>query len=87
MVTVINTMEVRDFNEWKQHFEAGAENRTRAGVNVKNVYTDTANQQKITVVSEVQDTETAKAFLGAMRPIFEKMVVSEPHIMILDSIV
>jgi hypothetical protein len=87
MVTIINTMEVKDFGTWKQHFDGGAENRSRAGINIQNVYTDTDNENKITVVSEVADAETAKAFIANLKPALEKFgAVGEPQIMMLNKI-
>ena len=85
MVTIINTHEVKDFNTWKQYFDAGAENRTRAGINILNVYRDTDNQNKVTVISEVADAETGKAFIANLKPSFEKLgIISEPQIMMLN---
>lgn len=86
MVTVINTHEVNDFSSWKQTFDSGAENRSRAGINVKNVFRATDNPNKVTVVSEVADTDSAKAFVANLRPVLEKIAISEPEIMILESV-
>jgi hypothetical protein len=86
MVTVINTHEVSDFNTWKQIFDSGAENRSRAGVNVRNVYRDTDNVNKVTVVSEMADTEMARAFIANLRPILAKAATSVPEFMILEKV-
>ncbi|MES2701723.1 MAG: DUF3764 family protein [Bacteroidota bacterium] len=86
MVTVINTHEVADFNTWKQTFDSGAENRTRAGVNIRNIFRDMENPNKVTVISEVADKDTATAFIANLRPALEKMAVSAPQIMILESV-
>lgn len=87
MVTIINTHEVKDFNTWKQHFDAGAENRSRAGINILNVYRDTGNQNKITVISEVADAESGRAFIANLKPSLEKIgIVSEPQIMMLNKV-
>ncbi len=81
MVTIINTHEVRDFNTWKQQFEAGTENRKRAGINIINVYSDYTNPSKITVISEVPDVESAHTFINNLKPMIEKISVGEPQIM------
>ncbi len=86
MVTVINTHVVNDFNAWKQMFDAGSENRTRAGINVRNVYRATDNQNKVTVVSEVADAETATAFITNLRPILANAGINNPEFMILESV-
>jgi hypothetical protein len=86
MVTVINTHEVNDFNTWKQLFDSGAENRAHAGINIRNVYRGTENPNKVTVISEVADAETARAFVANLRPALAKVAVSEPDIMILESV-
>ena len=87
MVTVINTHEVPDFNTWKQTFDSGAENRTRAGINVRNVYRDADKPNKVTVISEVADKETAGAFIANLRPILAKAAISEPEFMILEKVI
>jgi len=86
MVTIINTHEVKDFNTWKEQFEAGAENRKRAGINVINAYNDHSNPNKITVISEVVDQETAHAFIANMKPMLEKISVGEPQITVLNKL-
>ncbi|WP_276135051.1 hypothetical protein [Polluticoccus soli] len=87
MVTIINTHEVKDFNAWKIGFEAGAEVRARAGVTLKNLFRDTDNPNKVTVVCEMGDTESAKAFIANLRQVLEKSgVVGEPNIMILEHV-
>ncbi len=79
MVTVINTHEVADFNAWKQIFDAGAENRTHAGINVRNVYRAADNANKVTVISEVADVAVAKAFIANLRPALAKAACHEAH--------
>jgi hypothetical protein len=87
MVTVINTHETADFNAWKQQFDSGAENRARAGINVLNVYRDMENSNKVTVISEVADKETAHAFIANLKPSLQKAgVLSGPHIMIASKV-
>jgi hypothetical protein len=86
MVTVINTHEVAQFDAWKQIFDAGAENRSRAGINVRNVYRSADNENKVTVISEVADIDSAKAFIANLRPILTKAGVSEPEFMILEKV-
>jgi hypothetical protein len=86
MVTVINTHEVANFNAWKQMFDAGAENRSRAGINIRNVYHSTDNANKVTVVSEVADIDSANAFIANLRPILVKAGISEPEFMILEKV-
>jgi hypothetical protein len=86
MVTVINTHEVSDYNTWKQVFDSGAENRTRAGINVRNVYRDVENPNKVTVVSEVADKETATAFIANLSPVLAKAAVSKPEFMVLEKV-
>lgn len=86
MVTVINTHEVKDFSAWKQMFDAGSENRQRAGVNVRNVFRATENANKVTVVSEIADAETATAFITNLRPILANAGISNPEFMILEKV-
>ena len=87
MVTIIDTHEVKDFNSWKQSFEAGAEIRSRAGVTLKNLYCHTDNPNKVTIILEMTDAPSAKAFIANLKPIMEKSgVIGEPQFMILDKV-
>ena len=86
MVTIINTHEVNDFNAWKHQFEAGAENRKRAGINITNVYSDHTNPNKLTVISEVADAESAQAFIANLKPMLEKISIGEPQIMMVNKV-
>lgn len=87
MVTIINTHEVKDFNAWKEQFEAGTENRKRAGINIINAYSDYSNPNKITVISEVADAETAQAFIANLKPALEKISVGEPQIVMVNRVI
>jgi len=73
MVTVINTHEVNDFSAWKQLFDSGAENRSRAGINIRDVYRDADKPNKVTVISEVADRETARAFIANLPRYWPKL--------------
>jgi hypothetical protein len=87
MVTIIDTHEVKDFNSWKQSFEAGAEIRSRAGVTLKNLYRHADNQNKVTIILEMTDVASAKAFITNLKPIMEKSgVIGDPQFMILDKV-
>jgi hypothetical protein len=86
MVTVINTHEVPDFDKWKEIFDANAEGRSRAGINIRNVYCDINNKNKVTVISEVADAESARAVIANLRPLLEKGAISEPDFMILEKV-
>ena len=85
MVTIINTHEVADFNAWKQMFDSGAEGRTNAGITVRNVYRDTDSPNYVTVVAEAVDAQTAKAFIGNLRPMLEKAGI-DAKIMTLEEV-
>lgn len=87
MVTIIDTHEVKEFSSWKQNFDAGAEIRSRAGVTLKNLYRHTDNPNKVTVILEMTDAPSAKAFITNLKPIMEKSgVIGEPHFMIMDKV-
>lgn len=86
MVTIINTHEVIDFNSWKQQFESGVENRKRAGINIINVYSDNTNPNKLTVISEVADSESAHAFISNLKPALEKISVGDPQITVVNKV-
>ena len=87
MVTIIITHEVQDFNNWKQGFEAAAENRAQAGVTIKNVYRDADHANKVTVTSEMADAASAKAFLTNLKTMLENSgQVTNVNFMILDKV-
>ena len=87
MVTIIDTHEVKDFNSWKQSFDAGTEIRSRAGVTLKNLYRHTDNQNKVTIILEMTDVPSAKAFITNLKPIMEKSgVIGDPVFMLLDMV-
>ena len=79
-------MEVKNFNDWKQLFEAGTENRTRAGIHVANIYRDLDNPNQVTVMSDVANAEVAKAFVANLLPSLEKSghVVGDAQFMMLE---
>jgi hypothetical protein len=63
-VTVINTVEVKDFATFKSAFDAGEPIRQKAGIKVINVYQSVDNANVVTVVEEAASAESAKAFFS-----------------------
>ncbi len=86
MVTIINTQEVKDFSEWKKGFDAGATNRSNAGVNVISVNCEPGNGNKITIISEMGSRVAAEGFINAMKQVMEAMGAISVDVQILDKV-
>lgn len=88
-VTMIVSHEVQDFAKWKAIFDGHEADRTKAGVKVIGVYQSVDNANFVTVISEVPNAETAKAF-GTnpdMKTTMEKAgVISKPEVKVLNQI-
>lgn len=63
-VTLMITHEVSDYNQWLDAFQAHEPARSKAGIQIKNIYQAVDNPNRITVQSEAPSAEAAAAFMS-----------------------
>ena len=88
-VTIINTVEVKDFAAFKKGFAAGEPVRQKAGIKVINMYQSVDNANMVTVVEEAASAEVAKAFFSdpkAKEAMEKAGVTSKPELKILNKV-
>jgi len=83
-VVVIVSHEVADFTAWKKGFDAGKDNRDKAGVTARYVVRDPEKPNFVTVVLESGSLENAKTFVSALKERMKKggVVIGAPDIKI-----
>ena len=86
---LIISHEVKNFDTWKTAFESGETMRADAGITTKGIYLSPEKTNWVTVITQTNNPETAKAFLSnpelqaAMK---EAGVISAPEIKFLASV-
>jgi len=71
-VLIIVSHEVADFGDWKKRFDAGKENREKAGLKERYVLRDASKPSAVIAVLEARSVEDAKKF--AADPAFNDRV-------------
>ncbi|MGZ5283702.1 MAG: DUF3764 family protein, partial [Bacteroidia bacterium] len=66
-VIMMITIEVKNFEEWKKGFDAGAPVREKAGIKVLSICTDIDNPNNITVIEEAENAQAANDFLTMLK--------------------
>lgn len=82
------THEVKNFNDWKQGFEADNANRVAMGVQIISLYTSVDNANLVTVTASVPSLEVAQGFMSNpdLKASMEKAgVISAPEIKLFHS--
>jgi len=88
-VTIINTVEVKDYAEFKKGFDAGAPIREKGGIKVINLYQSVDNKNMVTIIEEAASAEVVKQFFSnpEMKAAMEKTgVISKPDMKILTKV-
>ncbi|HKC69739.1 MAG TPA: hypothetical protein VKG26_15985 [Bacteroidia bacterium] len=88
-VTIINTIEVKDFASFKKGFDAGEPVRQKGGIKFINMYQSVDNANMITIVEEAASAEAAKAFFTdpkAKEAMEKAGVTSKPELKILNKV-
>jgi len=89
MVNVILSHEVKDFSEWKKHFDSDETKRSQAGVKVTGLFTCVDNPNHVTVTTEFPSMEAVQGFMGSPE-LKEKMemggVIGKPEVKILNKV-
>jgi quinol monooxygenase YgiN len=88
-VTIINTVEVKDFAGFKKGFDNGAPIREKGGIKVVGMFQSVDNANIVTVVEEAASVEAAKAFFSdpKMKEAMEKTgVISKPEMKFLNKV-
>ena len=86
MIKVILSHEVKDFAQWKEHFEAGKPKRDEVGVKITGVYTELNKPNRVTVTSQFPSPDGAQEFLSNpdLKADMEKGgVIGQPEVKIL----
>ncbi|HTF03853.1 MAG TPA: DUF3764 family protein [Bacteroidia bacterium] len=84
---LIISHEVRNYDEWKKGFDAGAPMREQAGIQIQGVHRSVDNSNSVTIISEVPNADVAKAVMQnpELRADMEKSgVISEPEVKIVQ---
>ena len=88
-VTIINTVEVKDFAIFKKVFDEGAPIRDKAGIKVIGLFQSVDNANLVTVVEEAASAESAKAFFAdpKIKEVMSKVgAISKPGLKILNKV-
>lgn len=86
--TIITSQKVESYSKWKSGFAAGEAMRAQAGIIVKGIYQSVEDENTVTIISEVPNTEVAKAIFSSpeMKQAMEKSgVISTPEVKILNA--
>jgi hypothetical protein len=88
MPYVLVRHKVRDFANWKSHFDGDAQVRQQAGLKDKLVLRSTDDPQEVILLFETADLDKAREFAGApqLKEVMEKAgVIDKPDMYFLDS--
>lgn len=88
--TIINSHKVENFAKWKEGFDAGANMRNELGIVIKGVFQSVEDENTVTVISEMQSPEMAKAVLSSpeLKAAGQKSgVISAPEIKMLQEVI
>jgi hypothetical protein len=66
-VIMIVTIEVGNFDEWKKNFDAGAPVREKAGIKVVSLCNASENPNRVIVIEEAENAQTAHDFLMLLK--------------------
>jgi quinol monooxygenase YgiN len=89
MVTIITSMEVKNFTEFRKAFDTHEQKRKQAGIKVVGLHRSVDSENHVTVITEAADAKVAKEFMTnpEMKTTFENAgVISQPDIKILNKV-
>lgn len=66
-VIIIVSIEVKNFQEWKKGFDAGATVREKAGIKVLSVCSLVDNENHVVVIEEAESAKAANDFLLVLK--------------------
>ena len=61
------SIEVKNFNEWKKSFDAGAPVREKAGIKVLSICSSSENENQVLVIEEAESMKSTKDFLDVLK--------------------
>ncbi|MCE3294499.1 MAG: cyclase [Crocinitomicaceae bacterium] len=64
MVTLIVSIQVENFDKWRQAYDAAEEFRSKLGIVMKGIYQSVEDQNKVTLISDYPSLEMAKNILA-----------------------
>lgn len=89
MITLILTHEVKNYSDWKNHFDADEHVRAKAGFKLSGLYQAFDNPNSVTIIFEVPGIEVVNGFMSSpdLKATMEKAgVISEPKVLLLNKI-
>jgi glycine betaine/choline ABC-type transport system substrate-binding protein len=87
MKTVILSHKVKDYKEWKKHFDADTPRRTKAGLNQLAVGTKSDDKHEVYMIFQTSDVVKAQKMMEdpELKATMQKAgVISEPKVLIID---
>lgn len=66
-VILLVSVEVQNFAEWKKGFDNGAAIREKAGIKVISICSDIENENRVVVVEEAENAQSAHDFLTLLK--------------------
>lgn len=85
-VIMIISIEVQNFSEWKKTFDAGAPIREKAGIKVISICSAFDNENKITVIEEAENAQSADNFLSVLKSKQKIGDLSKLEIKVMDKV-
>ncbi|MCB0728496.1 MAG: DUF3764 family protein [Ignavibacteriae bacterium] len=89
MITIVFSHGVKDFTEWKKVYDANAEHRAKAGVNVTGLYQSVDDPNMVTIIGNVPSVEDFNNFNSDPELISEMQkagVTGIPEVKILNKV-
>lgn len=86
MVTIINSFEVGNYDEWRNLFDNDASTRENAKVEIVNIYRDVTNPNSLTVIANMPDADSARAFASSpkMKENMEKAGITNMNVKVVE---
>ncbi|MCE3279703.1 MAG: hypothetical protein K0S44_1894 [Bacteroidetes bacterium] len=85
-VIMIISIEVQNFSEWKKTFDGGAPIRQKAGIKVVSICSAFDNENKITIIEEAENAQSADNFLSMLRSKQKSGDISKLEVKVLDKV-
>lgn len=63
--TLIVDIQVENFDSWKESFDKDEQFRNQMGIQIQGVYRSVDNGNKVSLISQFPDMETAKKIVGS----------------------
>lgn len=85
-VVMMVSVEVKDYNTWKLGFDAGAPVREKAGIKVISICRAIDNANKVVVVEEAENAQSAHDFLNLLKSKQKAGEISNIEVKLFDKV-